>query len=61
MTIILRRQYPVFIKFHALLPCGVKCVNGQISTREPRILLKFSVLFLSPSRQNDTDVSQVRP
>jgi len=61
MTIILRRQYSVFFKFRALVPCGVKYIIGQISTREPSILLKFSVLFLSPSRQRDTDVLQIRP
>jgi len=61
MTIILRRQYSVFFKCRALLPSGVKYVKGQISAREPRILLKFSVLFLVLSRQSDTDVSQIRP
>jgi len=61
MTIILRRRYSVFFKFHALLPCGVKYMKGQISTRESNILRNFFVVFLSPSRQSDRDVPEISP
>jgi len=61
MTIILRRQYSVFFKFRALLPCGVKYIKGSNLDSATKYFAEFSVVFLSPSRQSDADVPQIRP